>query len=158
MLRRVRARPTMVLVSGGVVAGPAFAGAALGAHTMTSPTAVGLFKAKNHSGFAAFTWNEYGGYHGTKPYSVQYITQFRFHDGCTTSKTKIKKTIHIRHNRFSYKSDDVAIGGEANHVTIAGRLFFSQSSNFPLIKGTITLSDPDCAANPNGVITFKASG
>jgi hypothetical protein len=62
-----------------------------------------------------------------------------------------------RHHRFSYRSDDVTIGGEANHVAIAGRLFFSPTSNFPVIKGTVTLSDPDCAANPSGVITFKAT-
>jgi hypothetical protein len=40
---------------------------------------------------------------------------------------------------------------------IAGRLFFNQTSNDPVVKGTVTLSDPDCAADPNGVITFKAT-
>jgi hypothetical protein len=155
MLRRVRSRLTVVLISGVMVAALELAEAALGAHTMTSPTAVGLFKAKNHSGFVAFTWNEYGGYHGTKPYSVQYITQFRFHDGCTKSKTKIKKTIHIRHNRFSYHVDGVRIASEPNDVTIAGKVHLTDGAA-SVIKGTITLSDPDCAADPNGVITFRA--
>jgi len=147
MLRRVRARLTVVLISGVMVAGLALAGAALGAHGMTSPTAVGLFKAKNQSGFVAFTWNEYGGFHGTKPYNIQTITQFRFHDACTKSMTKIKKTIHIRHNRFSYHADGVTIAGKEH-------LFKGAPS---VIKGTITLSDPDCAADPNGVITFRAT-
>ena len=154
MLRRVRARSTVLLISGVMVAGLALAGAALGAHSMTSPTAVGLFDAKNHSGSVAFTWNEVGGF-GTKPYTVQTITDFRFHDGCTKSMTKIKKTIHIRHNRFSYHVDGVSIANEPNDVTIAGKVHLTQGAA-SVIKGTIMLSDPDCAADPNGVITFRA--
>jgi hypothetical protein len=147
MLRRVRARLTVVLISGVMVAGLALAGAALGAHSMTSPTAVGLFKAKNQSGFVAFTWNEYGGFHGTKRYTVQTITDFRFHDGCTKSMTKIKKTIRIRHNRFSYHADGLRITGKGN-----------LSKGGPsVIKGTVKLADPDCAADSNGVITFRAT-
>jgi hypothetical protein len=96
MLSRVRAKLTVVLSSGVMIAGLALAGAALGAHGMTSPTAAGQFKTKNHSGFAAFTWSEYDGFHGKKRYSVQEI------------------------------------------------------------RGTITLSDPDCAADPHGVVTFRA--
>lgn len=42
-------------------------------------------------------------------------------------------------------------------MTIARTLFFSQSSSYPVIKGTVTLSDPDCAANPNGLIAGKAT-
>jgi hypothetical protein len=155
MLRRVRARLTVALISGVIVAGLALAGAALGAHGMTSPTVEGLFKAKNRSGFVAFTWGEAGGFHGTKPYNIQTITQFRFHDACTKSMTKIKKTIHIRHNRFSYNVDGVMIANEPNDVTIAGKVHIVHSAA-SVIKGTITLSDPDCAADPNGVITFRA--
>jgi hypothetical protein len=156
MLRRVRARLTVVvLISGVMVAGLALAGASLGAHGMTSPTAVGLFKAKNHSGVVAFTWNEVDGFHGTKRYTVQTITEFRFHDGCTKSMTKIKKTIHIRHNRFSYHVDGVTIGSAPNDVRISGKVHLYRGAA-SVIKGTITLSDPDCAADPNGVITFRA--
>ncbi len=122
---------------------------------MTSPTAVGLFKAKNRSGSVSFTWNEYGGFHGTKRYSVQYITQFRFHDGCTKSITKIKKTIHIRHDRFGYYADGVTIADEPNAVTIAGKVRLLDGAA-SVIKGTVTLSDSDCAADPNGVIIFRA--
>ncbi len=123
---------------------------------MTSPTAVGLFKAKNHSGFVAFTWNEGDGFHGTKRYTVQTVTEFRFHDACTKSLTKIKKTIHIRRNRFSYHVDGVKVAGEPNDVTIAGKVRLVDGAA-SVIKGTVTLSDSDCAADPNGVITFRAT-
>jgi hypothetical protein len=146
MLRGVRARLTVVVISGAMFTGLALAGAALGAHGMTSPTAVAQFKTSNHSGRVVFTWSEYGGFHGTKRYSVQTITRFRFHDGCTKSLTKIKKTIHIRHNHFSYHADGVTIAGKV-------RLIHGAAS---VIKGTITLSDAGCAADPNGVITFRA--
>ncbi len=63
--------------------------------------------------------------------------------------------IHIHHNRFSYHVDGVRIAGEPNDVTIAGKVHLTQGAA-SVIKGTITLSDPDCAADPNGVITFRA--
>jgi hypothetical protein len=157
MLRRVRARLTVGLIFGVMVVGLALSSAALGAHGMTSPTVAGVYSTKNHSGAVKLYFSE----RDTKRHtSIIKISNFRFHDGCTTAFTKIKATMRVnaRHYGFSYKSDDVTVGGEANHVAIAGRLFFSQNSNFPVIKGTVTLSDPDCAANPNGVITFKASG
>jgi hypothetical protein len=148
MLRRVRARLSVVLISGVVVTALALALASvsLGAHGMTSPTAVSLFKAKNQSGRVAFTWSEYDGFHGTKRSTVQMITEFRFHDACTKSMTKIKKTIHIRHNRFSYNA-----GG----VTIAGKEHFFKGAP-SVIKGTVKLADSNCAADPNGIITFRA--
>jgi hypothetical protein len=155
MLRGVRARLTVVVISGAIVTGLALAGAALGAHGMTSPTAVSQFKTSNHSGRVVFTWSEYGGFHGKKRYSVQTITHFGFRDGCTKSLTKIKKTIHIRHNRFSYHADGVSIGDEPNDVTIAGKVHITRGAA-SAVKGTITLSDADCAADPNDVITFKA--
>jgi hypothetical protein len=139
-----------------MVVGLAVASVALGAHGMTSPTVAGNYSTSNHSGAVKLYFSE----RDTKRHtSIIKISKFRFHDGCTTAFTKIKATMRVngRHYRFSYKSDDVTIGGEANDVAVAGRLFFSQSSNFPLIKGTVTLSDPDCAADPNGVITFKAT-
>jgi len=156
MLRHVRARLTVGLLLGVMLVGLALASAALGAHGMTSPTVAGSYSTKNHSGAVKLYFSE----RDTKRHtSIITISDFRFHDGCATAFTKIKATMRVngRHYRFSYKSDGVTIGGEANHVAIAGRLFFSQSSNFPVIKGAVTLSDPDCAANPNGVITFKAT-
>jgi hypothetical protein len=157
MLCDVRARLTVGSIVGVMAVGLAVAGAALGAHGMTSPTVAGSYSTSNHSGAVKFFFSE----RDTKRHtSIIKILNFRFHDGCATAFTKIKATMRVngRHYRFSYKSDDVTIGGEANHVEIAGRLFFSQSSNFPRIKGTVTLSDPDCAADPNGVIAFKATG
>jgi hypothetical protein len=155
MLRRVRARLSVVLISGVMVAALALASVSLGAHGMTSPTAIGLFKAKNHSGVVAVTWSEADGFHGTKRYTVQTITDFRFHDACTKSMTKIKKTIHIRHNRFGYHIDGVRIANGSNDVTIAGKVHLTHGAA-SVIKGTITLSDLDCTADPNSVITFRA--
>ena len=124
---------------------------------MTSPTVAGLYSTKNHSGAVKLYFSE----RDTKRHtSIIKISEFRFNDGCTASFTKIKATMRVggRPYRFSHKSDDVMIGGEPNDVTINGRLVFSQNSNFPVIKGTVRLSDADCAANPNGLITFKATG
>lgn len=147
---------TVGLVLGVLVVGLAVASAALGAHGMTSPSVAGGYSTKNHSGAAKLYFSE----RQTKRHgSITTISKLRFHDGCATAFTKIRSTMRVngRHHRFSYKSDDVTIGGEANHVTITGRLFFNHRSNYPVIKGTVTLSDPDCAADPDGVITFKAN-
>lgn len=156
MLRHVRARSTVGLILGVMVVGLALVSAALGAHGMTSPTVAGPYSMRNDSGAVKLYFSERDTRRQT---TLITISKFRFHDGCTTAFTNIRATMRVngRQYRFSYKADDVMVGGEANHVAIAGRLFFSQSSNFPAIKGTVTLSDPDCAANPNGVITFKAS-
>ena len=156
MLRNVRVRLKVGSILGVMVVGLALVGAALGAHGMTSPTVAGPYSMKNRSAADDSYFSE----RDTKRHtSLITISDFRFHGGCTTAFTKIKATMRVngRHYRFSYKSDDVTIGGEADDVKIAGRLFFSQSSNFPAIRGTVTLSDPDCAANPNGVITFRGS-
>jgi hypothetical protein len=144
MLTTVRAR-SVVLLSGAIVVALALAATAMAAHSMTSPTDTGLYRAKNHSGFVAFTWTEIEKKNHT---DVMTITKFRFHDGCTNAVTRIKPKMHVRHNKFSYGADD---------VKVAGKLIFHPRSNFPVIKGTVTLTDPDCAADPNGVITFKAN-
>jgi hypothetical protein len=147
---------TVGLSVGLLVVGLAVASVALGAHGMTSPTVAGPYSASNHSGAVKLYFSE----RDTKRHtSIIQISKFRFHDACTTAFTKIKATMRVngRHYRFSYESGDVTIGGEAHHVAVAGRLFFSPSSNFPVIKGTVTLGDPDCAADPNGLITFKAT-
>lgn len=147
MLRHVRARLTVGLVLGAMAVGLALASAALGAHGMTSPDVAGRYSAKNHSGAVKLYFSEIETKRHT---SIITLSKFRFHDGCATAFTKVEGKVRVRgrHYRFSYSADD---------ATIAGRLFFQQNSNFPVIKGTVTLSDPGCAADPNGVITFKAT-
>ncbi len=147
MLRSMRARVVAAVgVVGVVVVALALAASASAIRIETSPSYAETYASTTPTGVVKFTFGEVDSVHGTRSTQAFLLTGFRFHDACTSSLTKIHKTLRARHLRFRYHAGD---------ITIAAKMASDRRS--PRITGTITVAGLVCAGDPGGQITFKAT-
>jgi hypothetical protein len=140
-------RPVVLAISAVAALALALAATALAAHVETSPAAIALYGGSTPSGFVAFTFeeNETLRIPSGKSRTVLTLNDFRFHDACTKSLTRIHNAIPVRRNRFSYARGT---------VSLTGKMSYRHGASLPTVTGMIRPADQDCDGDADGSMAF----